>query len=166
MSLNYSGIKYPDVANGPGCRVSLFVSGCRLNCPECFNKSEQSFDFGEPYTDDIQKSILEKLNYPWVSGLSLLGGDPLEPENQEEVCKLILQAKCQNPDKEIWLWTGRVYPNLPKTEYLQDIINNVDFLIDGPFVNDLKDLSLIWRGSGNQRILSKNDRIKIDRGDK
>lgn len=161
--MNYSGIKYPDVANGPGCRVSLFVSGCSLNCPGCFNKSEQSFDYGAPYTEDIKKEVLERLNFPWVKGLSILGGDPLEPKNQKEVSFLILEAKRQNPDKEIWLWTGRVYPNIPQTEYLQDILDNVDILIDGPFIMDLKDLNLEWRGSSNQRILTKQDREKLNK---
>ena len=155
--MNYSGIKYPDVSNGPGCRVSLFVSGCSLNCPGCFNKNEQSFSWGEPYTEAVRSEILEKLNYPWVSGLSILGGDPLEPKNQEEVSALVLSAKRQNPEKEIWLWTGRIYPNLPKTEYLKNILDNIDVLIDGPFIESLKDLTLEWRGSSNQRILKRRD---------
>lgn len=158
--MNYSGIKYPDVSNGTGIRVSLFVSGCRLNCQGCFNHDEQSFNFGKLYTVETEREILKKINQPWVNGLSLLGGDPLEPENQEYVNRLICKVKKQNPEKDIWLWTGRVYPNIPITDFTKDIIENIDVLVDGPFIESLKDLSLEWRGSSNQRII-KNPDIKL-----
>lgn len=160
--MNYAGIKYPDVSNGPGCRISLFVSGCRMNCPGCWNKEAQNFKFGDEYNNEARDSILEKLNYSWVSGLSLLGGDPLEQENQKDVAELVLLAKKQNPEKDIWLWTGRIYPDLPETQYLKTILDNVDVLIDGPFILAKRDLTLDWRGSDNQRILTKEDRLKID----
>lgn len=160
--MNYAGIKYPDVSNGPGCRISLFVSGCRMNCPGCWNEESQNFKFGDEYNNESRDSILEKLNYSWISGLSLLGGDPLEQENQKDVAELVLLAKKQNPEKDIWLWTGRIYPDLPETQYLKTILDNVDVLIDGPFILAKRDLTLDWRGSDNQRILTKEDRLKID----
>lgn len=155
--MNYAQIKKADVSNGPGIRVSLFVSGCRLKCFNCFNEQEQNFNYGYMYTKDTEKEILDTLQKPYYTGLSILGGDPLEPENQKEVSELIMKAKKLCPEKEIWLWTGRVYPDVPITDYTLNILNNIDVLIDGPFIDDKKDFSLKWRGSSNQRILTKKD---------
>ena len=151
--MNYAGIKYPDVCNGPGCRVSLFVSGCRLNCPGCFNKNEQSFSWGQKYTEETKEEILNKVSLPWISGLSVLGGDPLEEENQKDVLELIVEVKKRFPDKETWLWTGRTIEDLRNTEQMKEILKHVDVLIDGHFIMELKDLTLEWRGSSNQRII-------------
>ena len=152
--MNYANIKYPDVSNGPGVRVSLFVSGCRLNCPGCFNKEAQCFSYGKQYDETVKEEILDLLNNPWVKGLSLLGGDPMEPENQSDILDLVLTAKEKFPDKDIWLWTGRIYPDLPMVEGVtKKLINNIDVLIDGPFIESEKDLTLEWRGSRNQRVI-------------
>lgn len=153
--MRLAGLKYPDVSNGPGCRVSVFVSGCRLKCPGCFNSEAQDFQYGEEFTEEHIEDILEKLDYNWVSGLSLLGGDPMEPENQETVLKIILEAKKRQPNKSIWMWTGRKIGQVPFTEYTEDILRNLDIVIDGPFIESLKDLGLEYRGSSNQRILEK-----------
>lgn len=155
--MNYARIKYPDVSNGEGCRISLFVSGCRLGCKGCFNKKAQNFQYGEPYTKDTENEILEKLGEPYITGLSFLGGDPLEPENQKDVSELIIKAKKLYPEKDVWLWTGRTYPKVPITKYTKSIIENIDVLIDGAFIEELKDLTLEWRGSSNQKIIRKPD---------
>ena len=155
--MNYADIKYPDVANGEGIRVSLFVSGCRLNCYNCFNKEAQNFEYGKPYTKETKEYILDKLSLNYIKGLSILGGDPMEIENQKDIAELVKDAKILYPEKDIWIWTGRVYPNIDYTPYTLDILNNIDYLVDGPFMDDKKDLSLKWRGSSNQRILNKND---------
>lgn len=155
--MNYANVKYPDVANGEGVRVSLFVSGCRLNCYNCFNKEAQDFDYGKPYTNETKEYILDKLSLDYIKGLSILGGDPMEVENQKDIAELIKEAKRLFPKKDIWLWTGRVYPNIEFTPYTIDILDNIDYLIDGPFIESKKDLTLKWRGSSNQRILTKKD---------
>lgn len=155
--MNYANVKYPDVANGEGVRVSLFVSGCRLNCYNCFNKEAQNFDYGKPYTNETKEYILDKLSLDYIKGLSILGGDPMEVENQKDIAELIKEAKRLFPKKDIWLWTGRVYPNIEFTPYTIDILDNIDYLIDGPFIESKKDLTLKWRGSSNQRILTKKD---------
>lgn len=155
--MNYAEIKFPDVSNGTGVRVSLFVAGCRMNCYNCFNKEAQDFNYGQLYTSETKKEILEKLDLTYIKGLSILGGDPMEPENQKEVADLVAEAKKNHPEKDIWLWTGRIYPDLPITDYTSTILENLDVLVDGPFVESLKDLSLEWRGSSNQRILTRED---------
>ena len=155
--MNYAEIKFPDVSNGTGVRVSLFVAGCRMNCYNCFNKEAQDFNYGQLYTSETKKEILEKLDLTYIKGLSILGGDPMEPENQKEIADLVAEAKKNHPEKDIWLWTGRIYPDLPITDYTSTILENLDVLVDGPFVESLKDLSLEWRGSSNQRILTRED---------
>lgn len=158
--MKYSGIKYPDVANGDGCRVSLFVSGCRLNCDGCFNSIEQDFDYGTEYTEETKQDILEKLEFSWIQGLSLLGGDPLEAEHQKYIADLVVSVRELLPTKDIWLWTGRIYPRLPQTEYTQTILKNIDILIDGPYIHRLKtEYGKYWYGSSNQRILKMKNGI-------
>ena len=128
--MNYASIKMYDIANGPGCRVSLFVSGCRNNCPGCFNKDSA---LGDKH----------------ISGLSILGGEPFEPENQKDILSLCVNAKKMYPNKDIWIWTGLEW------EDINDLLvfDYIDVLIDGPFLNDMKDLSLAYRGSYNQRVI-------------
>lgn len=150
-------MKFPDVSNGTGVRVSLFVTGCRMNCFNCFNKEAQDFEYGNLYTSETKNEILKKLDLKYIKGLSLLGGDPMEPENQKEIAELVFEAKKRHPEKDIWLWTGRVYPDIPMTDYTVQILENIDVLIDGPFIENLKDPSLQWRGSSNQRILTRED---------
>ena len=155
--MNYAEVKFPDVSNGTGVRVSLFVAGCRMNCYNCFNKEAQDFNYGQLYTSETKKEILEKLDLTYIKGRSILGGDPMEPENQKDIADLVIEAKKNHPEKDIWLRTGRIYPDLPLTNHTSTILENIDVLVDGPFVESLKDLSLEWRGSTNQRILRKED---------
>ena len=154
----YSGIKIYDVANGPGFRVSLFVSGCRNHCKGCFNPETWSFTYGQEFTSETLQELVRLYDNPNISGLSILGGDPFEPENIDtvyEICKLM---KFLKPAKDIWVWTGYDFLedgliNLPVMKY-------IDVLIDGRFEEDNKDLTLKWRGSWNQRIIDVAESVK------
>ena len=160
--MHYSAIRKYDIANGDGVRTSLFVSGCRNNCPGCFNKDAQDFCYGKEYTPEIEQEILTALADPHVSGLSILGGEPFEPENQSAVLKLILKTRVQYPQKSIYVWTGYVLEkdliNGKRKNIVgitDKILANIDLLIDGPFILEKKNLMLKMRGSSNQRILYK-----------
>lgn len=156
--MNYASIKEYDIANGTGVRVSLFVSGCRNHCKGCFNKEAWDFNYGQPYTKETQQYILSQLAFPYNNGLSILGGDPFEPENLPIITQLCKQAKQLYPDKDIWVYTGYLYEDIKHHE----IFNYIDILVDGPFIEDLKDIRLQFRGSSNQRIINiKNiDKLK------
>lgn len=149
--MNYVGISSFDTANGPGVRVSLFCSGCRLHCPGCFNPESWDFAAGKPYTEETQAQILKALEEDFVEGLSLLGGDPLEPENVgvlTDLCKAVREKF--GDKKNIWLWTGRRYEKVQDLE----IFKYVDTVVDGPFVEKLKvETKGAWFGSSNQRVI-------------
>lgn len=147
--MKYGKINKTDIANGPGVRVSLFVSGCRNRCKGCFNPETWSFDYGESFTMRTIEEILEALSPNYIAGLSILGGDPFESENIFGVLELCYEAKRLYPDKTIWIYTGYLYEDfkdLPIMEY-------IDVLVDGPFIEALKDISLKFKGSSNQRII-------------
>lgn len=147
--MNYGTIKNFDIANGPGIRVSLFVSGCRNNCPGCFNKEALDFNYGQEFTNDTWLEIKKMLDNPNIAGLSILGGDPFEPENIETVEEICKRTRMHCPDKTIWVWTGYRYENLAHLS----IMKYIDVLVDGRFVERLKDLRLAYRGSSNQRVI-------------
>ena len=158
--MNYSAIKYYDVANGPGVRVSLFVSGCRHHCRNCFNEVAWNFDSGNPFTEKEVDDIIEHLKPSYIEGITILGGEPFEPENQSEVCKLIMKIKEVLPQKSIWIYSGFTLEQLREGsrasgDTCNKILSFVDVLVDGPFIEDLKDISLEFRGSRNQRILHR-----------
>ena len=149
--MNYIGLNTCDTANGPGIRVSLFCSGCRVHCKGCFNPESWNFCAGKPFTEETLETILKALDEPFVRGLSLLGGDPLEPENEPEILKLVEAVREKFGDtKDVWMWTGRVYGKVKDSP----LVNAVDVLIDGPFVQKLltKEKNA-WCGSTNQRII-------------
>lgn len=158
--MNYGNIKYCDIANGVGVRTSLFVSGCRLHCPGCFNGVAQDFSYGRPFERSTEDAIVESLRPSYVRGLSLLGGDPMEPENQRVLVGLVERVVEELPEKDVWCYTGYVYDRdlvpggsrwLPGvTDWLLDC---VDVLVDGPFVQAEKDITLRFRGSANQRLI-------------
>lgn len=148
--MNYIGLNKYDTANGPGIRISLFVSGCTLCCKGCFNKESWKFNAGFPFTEQIKNDIIKELKNPWISGFSLLGGDPLEPKLHDDVLDLVKIIKQEVPNKDIWLWTGRLYENEKDNEILQ----YVDILVDGPYVQELHYANLLYRGSSNQRIIN------------
>lgn len=156
----YGEIKKTDVANGEGVRVSLFVSGCRLHCPGCFNSITWDFNFGKEFTTETEDEILTALDKDFISGLTVLGGEPFEPENQKVLTPFLKKVKEKFPAKNIWIYTGYVYdkdlkPNDGKchTDFTDEMLSYIDVLVDGPFLMEEKDISLQFRGSRNQRIL-------------
>lgn len=146
--MNYNTIKQLDIANGPGCRVSLFVQGCEFNCPGCFNTVAKDFEGGKPFTDQTVQHILELCAADHISGLSILGGEPLHPRNRREVLSLARKFKETYPSKSVWLWTGYLFEDIAKF-----ITDEVDVIVDGRFVESLKDLRLPYAGSSNQRVI-------------
>ena len=158
----YADIKYPDVANGLGVRVSLFVSGCRRHCSECFNEDAQDFKYGKPFTDKEITFIESKLQLPQVRGLSLLGGEPMEKENATELLPLCEYLKSTYTNKDIWCYTGYTYEELINRNNIvtKEILKYIDILVDGDFQIDKKSLSLKFRGSSNQRIIDVQKTLK------
>lgn len=146
--MNYNVIKQLDIANGPGCRVSLFVQGCEFNCPGCFNTVAKDFDGGKPFTDQTIDAILEFADLDHISGLSILGGEPLHPRNRSEVMRLVKEFKKKYPAKTVWIWTGYLFE-----EIYEFITDDVDVIVDGRFVEKLKDMRLPYAGSYNQRVI-------------
>ncbi len=159
FNMNYAVIKKNDIANGPGVRVSLFVSGCRHHCKSCFNAEAWDFAYGAPFTDKTIEEILTALAPDYVAGLSLLGGEPFEPENQEAVLRLVKKVRQHFPEKTIWCYTGftlekDLFPGHVGTpETARELLSNLDVLVDGKFVEELKDPGLLFRGSSNQNII-------------
>ena len=155
----YGEIKKFDIANGPGVRVSLFVSGCRHCCKNCFNRETWEFDFGKPFTKSTADEILTALKPDYISGFSLLGGEPFEPENQPELLGLLQKIKHLYPDKNIWCYTGFLLDSeilgssRAKTDVSDELLKYIDVLVDGRFAEELKDITLKFRGSSNQRII-------------
>ena len=158
--MNYAAIKKTDVANGPGVRVSLFVSGCTHHCKECFNPETWDFHYGKPFTDDTRAEIFAELDKPYVNGLTVLGGEPFEPRNQRELLPLLREIREKYPHKTIWCFTGfRLDDELltdgsyPRCEVTDALLACIDVLVDGPFIEEQKNLRLRFRGSENQRII-------------
>lgn len=156
--MNYGEIKYYDIANGPGVRTSLFVSGCRNRCEDCFNRETWAFDFGKPYTEETENAIAESLKPDYIAGLTVLGGEPFEKENQPEVLKLVKRVRKEFPNKTIWIFSGFTYEELiggsrASGETANEILSVCDVLVDGRFDKSKKNISLKFRGSENQRII-------------
>ncbi len=157
--MNYATIKNCDIANGPGVRVSLFVSGCTHRCPGCFNEVAWDFDYGEPFTQKTIDSILKMLAPDHIKGLTLLGGEPFEPQNQSAILDLLRQVKAKYPQKSIWAFSGYLFDKdilagrLGPWEITEEYLSHLDVLVDGPFVEAKKNLSLRFRGSENQRLI-------------
>lgn len=166
--MNYGNIRYIDTANGTGVRVSLFVSGCRNHCKGCFSEVTWDFNYGQPFTAIEENEIIEACKKSYISGLTILGGDPMEQENQLALLAFIKKFKEECPNKTLWMFTGYVYERdllHGQRKFIQDVTNvileYVDVLVDGPFIEEKKDLTLKFRGSSNQRLLSKEDRAKL-----
>jgi len=157
--MNYATIKKYDVANGPGVRVSLFVSGCTHHCEGCFNKEAWDFNYGKPFTDKEMDEIIEALKPNYINGLSLLGGEPFECSNQKCLLELVKRVKETYPEKSIWAYSGYLFDEdilekqCPKQEETKELISYIDVLVDGEFMRDLKNPNLFYRGSSNQRII-------------
>ena len=157
--MNYANIKYFDIADGEGVRTSLFVSGCTHHCPECFNEVAWDFVAGEPFTIATEDAVVESLRPAYVDGLTLLGGEPMEPENQRGLVGLVERVRRELPGKTIWCYTGDVYEDLlredspRRTEVTDRLLACVDVLVDGPYVAAQHDITLRFRGSANQRVI-------------
>lgn len=155
----YGNIKKYDIADGEGVRVTLFVSGCTNKCKGCFQPETWDFCYGQPYTEETEKEILEAMNNDYIQGLTLLGGEPFEPDNQRVLVTLLRNVKETYPDKDVWSYTGFVYDKdlVPGgrryTEVTDEMLSMIDVLVDGPFVEEKKNISLSYRGSENQRVI-------------
>ena len=157
--MNYANIKDFDIANGPGVRVSLFVSGCSHRCPGCFNEEAWDYDYGQPFTQETIEQIIQMLKPAYVKGLTLLGGEPFEPQNQGAIVELLRRVKAEYPQKSIWAFSGYLFDKdilsgrLGDWEITKEYLSYLDVLVDGPFIEDKKDLMLRFRGSSNQRLI-------------
>ena len=157
--MNYAGIKYCDIANGLGCRTVLFVSGCRNACKGCFQPQTWDFSYGEPFDEKVQKEILDSLEPAYIAGLTLLGGEPFEEENQETLLPFLRRVRKEHPDTNIWAFTGYIYDrDLTEgcrkfTKDTKEMLSLIDILVDGPFMEEKKDITLKFRGSSNQRVI-------------
>jgi len=165
--MNYATIKDTDIANGEGIRISLFVSGCTHHCKNCFNKETWDFDYGNEFTQQVQDQIIDMLKPNYINGLTLLGGEPMEPQNQKGLLPFIKKVKQIFGDtKSIWCYTGYIFDKDLKpdgrayTQITDELLNNFDVMVDGPFVESLKDISLKFRGSSNQRIIDVKQSLK------
>ena len=157
--MNYSVIKYNDIANGLGVRTVLFVSGCRNHCKGCFQPETWNFEYGKKFTKETEDEIIESLKPYYISGLTLLGGDPFEEENQEALLPFIKKVKEMYPDKKIWAYTGYILDKdlivsgKKFTKNTYEMLSFIDVLVDGPFIEELKDITLKFKGSSNQRVI-------------
>ena len=158
--MNYATIKPVDIANGPGVRVSLFVSGCTHRCKGCFNEEAWDFQFGKPFTQEVQEQLLSSLDQDYIEGLTLLGGEPMEPSNQEALLPFIRAVRERLPQKTIWCFTGYDFEKdilgrmMEASSVTRELIPLFDVMVDGKFVAEKRNLSLKFRGSENQRVLN------------
>lgn len=167
--MNYAEIKEYDTANGPGVRLSLFVSGCPHHCKGCFNEDTWDFNFGKPYTRDVEDYILEKVSSSVYQGMTLLGGEPLEPENQKGLLSLVIRFKKMFPEKDLWCFTGYLYDKdllgqmwdtVPET---RELLSRIDVLVDGRYVQELHSVNLLYKGSSNQRTIDVQKSLSAGR---
>lgn len=167
--MNYASIKNCDIANGPGVRVSLFVSGCTHRCKGCFNEIAWDFEYGDPFTQDTIEMILDMLKPAYVKGLTLLGGEPFEPQNQPAIVDLLRQVKAKYPEKSIWSFSGYLFDRdilpgkLGDPSITREFLSYLDVLVDGPFIEAKKNLSLRFRGSENQRLINVPESLEQGR---
>ena len=157
--MHYGELKKCDIANGIGVRVTLFVSGCTNHCPDCFQPQTWDFDYGKPFTDETKAEIFAELDKPFINGLTVLGGEPFEPENQRVLVPFVRRVRETYPQKTVWAFSGFTLEELrtegshPRCEATDELLSMLDVLVDGRFVEALKDISLRFRGSSNQRLI-------------
>lgn len=175
--MNYADIKYPDIQDGEGIRVAIYVSGCHFHCKECHNKEAWDFNYGKKFTNETIEYIMNLLKEPYVNGLSLLGGEPLEPSNQEGLLPLVKRVKEELPEKNIWCWTGYNFDTdildkmYQKSDVTREVLKYIDIMVDGQFEIDNKIADLAFRGSTNQRkidvqkSLEKGEMVRLQFGD-
>lgn len=163
--MHYGAIKNCDIANGSGVRVTLFVSGCTHHCKNCFNPETWAFDYGKPFTEETEEKLLKLLAPSYIKGLTLLGGEPFEPENQRALLPFLKKVRAQYPEKDIWCYTGYTLESdllsesRARTEVTDEMLSQIDVLVDGEFVDELKNIRLRFRGSENQRLLSLQETL-------
>lgn len=167
--MNWSEIKTNDIANGEGVRTSLFVSGCRHHCKNCFNEVTWDFGYGNLFTEETMEQIFESVDHYWINGLSLLGGEPFEPENQKVLLPFLIMFKERFPDKDVWCYTGFTLEEIigcsgkvsrACTDISKEMLSLIDVLVDGPYVDRLHNITLKFRGSENQRVIDIKESIK------
>ena len=164
--MNYATIKKNDIANGPGVRTSLFVSGCNHHCQHCFNQVAWDFNYGDPFTREVEDDIVESLRPAYITGLTLLGGEPLEHVNQQGLLPLVQRVRREFPDKTIWCYTGFTFDTdvvgrmMKEYEETAPLLACLDVIVDGKFVQDLYDITLKFRGSSNQRIIMVQESLQ------
>lgn len=156
--MNYANIKTYSIENGTGVRVSLFVSGCTHHCKDCFNEQAWDFGYGNPFTEETENAVIEALAPDYMAGITLLGGEPMEPVNQRGLLPLLKRIRKELPQKTVWAYTGYVYEDLLEggrahCEVTEELLSLCDILVDGPFIAEKKNISLRFRGSENQRII-------------
>lgn len=158
--MRYNKIRKMDIANGPGVRVSIFMQGCEFHCKNCFNKETWGFDGGEEFTDETIEKVLNACDKEYIEGLSILGGEPMHPKNIEGTTKLAKAFKEKFPNKTLWVWSGFTFE-----KYLKDkpVLNYVDVLVDGQYVDELHNPTLKWKGSSNQRVIDVKKSLKKDK---
>lgn len=164
--MNYGNIKYNDIANGEGVRVSLFVSGCTHHCKNCFNPETWDFNYGKPFTKEIEDNIISALAPDHINGLTLLGGEPMEPANQKTLLDFVKRVKSIYPNKTIWCYSGYLFDTELLSEsrahcpWTKELLSYIDILVDGEFKEDLKDITLRFKGSSNQRVIDVQKSLK------
>lgn len=162
MPMRYAAIRTMDVSNGAGLGISLFTQGCRNRCPHCHNLEQWNFEGGEVFTRESQDKIIELCSAEWVKRFSVLGGEPLEPENHQQLADLLNKVKNTYPNISIWLYTGFVLEDLfqescrANTPYIRDILSHCDIVVDGPYIESKKNIALRFAGSENQRVIDMN----------
>jgi anaerobic ribonucleoside-triphosphate reductase activating protein len=166
--MNYGNIKYNAIEDGIGCRTVLFVSGCRHHCKGCFQPLTWDFNYGEPFTKETEDMILDSMDHSYTHGLTLLGGEPFEPENQKVILPFLRRVKTRYPDKSIWAYSGYTWEemhddtSLCRTENTDEILSMIDILVDGEFKENLKNIMLPFRGSENQRVIDVQQSLKTN----
>ena len=166
--MHYATIKYCDIANGPGVRTSLFVSGCTHACPECFNAVAWDFHYGEPFTREVEDQLIESCRPNYVTGITLLGGEPMEPENQPALLAFLARFRAALPTKTVWCYSGYTWeqitgqhPSRCRIDVTDALLAHIDILVDGEFVSSLHDITLRFRGSSNQRLIDVRESLKM-----
>ena len=164
--MNYGNIKYYDIANGEGVRVSLLVSGCTHHCKNCFNKETWDFNYGKPFTKETEDDIIAHLSHDYINGLTLLGGEPMEPANQHTLLPFVKRVKALYPNKTIWCYSGYLFdsellsPSRAHCPFTRELLSYIDILVDGEFKEELKDITLRFKGSSNQRVIDVQKSLK------
>lgn len=170
--MNWAEIKYNDIANGEGVRTSLFVSGCRHHCKECFNEITWDFGYGNLFTEQTMTEIFESVDHDWVNGISLLGGEPFEPENQKVLLPFLIMFHERFPKKDVWCYSGfTIEEILGKTDWIsrantdisREMLEQIDVLVDGKYVKELHSITLKFRGSSNQRVIDVKKTLEKDK---